>query len=117
MALKAFMGNRPLFDEDGFVQGAVKSVETHTSKDDKGEWDSLNWAFETAGTLKPFQFSELTGMSIYPPDSRTKELNKLTSLVIRLGILTMEDLWADELPDHDLESAIGKCVRFKIYRK
>lgn len=119
MPLKAHMGNRPYFDEDGYVHGAVKNVEliTHKEKDGSGEWESLRWTFEAKGTLRPFEFSELSGLSIHGPDEKSGELNKLTSLVVKLGILTLEDITSDALPDHDLESAIGLCVAFKIYRK
>lgn len=118
MALKAHSGNRPQFDDNGFVHGALQSVEliTQKEKSNGGEWQSIRWIFETPGTLRPFEFSELTGLSIHPPDEKG-ELNKLTTLVLSLGILTIEDIAQEELPDHDLESAIGQCVRFKIYRK
>jgi len=117
MPLKAFMGNRPQFDADGYVHGVVKNVEAVTHKEEKGEWESIRWSFETLGTLRPFEFSELTGLTMHPKDEKTGEYNKLTSLAIKLGIIAEEDLLADDLPDHDLESCIGQCVRFKLYRK
>jgi len=117
MALKAYMGNRPLFDDDGFVHGAVKNVELITHKEkDGGEWESLRWTFEVPGTLRPFEFNELSGLAIHAPDDKGN-VNKLTDLVLRLGVLTLEDVQKDELPEHDLEACIGQCVQFKIYRK
>jgi hypothetical protein len=117
MALKAYMGNKLIFDDDGYVHGVVKTVELATHKDDKGEWESLRWVFETIGSLRPYELSELTGLAMHPRDKKTGEYNKLTAIVTKLGILSDADLEAEELPDHDLESAIGQCVKFKVLRK
>lgn len=118
MALKFRSGNRPLVDEHGFVHAVLKSVELFTQKEKSngGEWSSLRWVFQAQGTVDLFEYSELTGLSIHPPDQKG-ELNKATSIAVRLGILTMEDIAQVELPDHDLQSAVGQCVQFKIYPK
>jgi len=114
MPIRGQSGNRVVTDEFGFTHGGVKSVDVVTNKDKKngGDWQSIRWVFTGQGTIRVLECSELTGFTIHPPND--KGMNKLTTIVTRLGILTLEDIEKDELPDHDFESAVGLAVKFKV---
>jgi hypothetical protein len=111
------MGNRPLINEDGLVQAVYKSVDEYVLYEGTPkERITWRWVFESQGLTGPWTWTLLTGLRFQPPDEKG-QLNAFTEVTTRLGIVHLDDIAKGDVPDHDLESAVGLAVVFKPGRK
>lgn len=115
MALRVQLGNRPVLDDDGFAHGVLKSI-TEVEPTKERDWESVEWMFESSGTQRPYAFRIWTGLTLNPPDDKG-DMNKLTLVCVRLGVVDLHALEQGDEPELDLESLPGLVVRYKLVRE
>src|SRR5262245_43020138 len=114
---KPYSGNAPLFDKDGYVHAVITAVKSFVRNEGtKDEWTAYQWLLESEGTLRPWFWSELTVTRVRPPN-REGKLNALAQWMTRLAMRTVESLKPEDIPLDELQSAIGRSVRFHTFRK
>lgn len=127
MAISISRVGKLVIGEDGYVTATLASIEAQDTADEKGrERTQLEYIFKvptTKGTADKYLW---TGLNVnpektyYPVDTNTGEIstigeyNKLTQLLLALGILTELQLHSGEDIDLDIESLIGKTFKFKV---
>jgi hypothetical protein len=112
--------------EDGFVTATLHSLEAQDSVDPQGrERTQLEWIFKVSTTKGTSDKYLWTGLNInaektyYPIDangvvSTEGQYNKLTQLLLSLGLLTDLQLHSNEDVDIDIETLKGKTFKFKV---
>lgn len=126
MAIQISRVGKLVIGEDGFVKATLHSLEAQDSVDLQGrERTQLEWVFKvptTKGTSDKYLW---TGLNInaektyYPVGadnvvSTEGQYNKLTQLLLSLGLLTDLQLHSGEDVDIDIEMLIGKTFKFKV---
>lgn len=121
MPIKARKGNRLSVDADGYVTAELADITETSYEEGDSERDQLLWEFIAEGTVKPINLKIWTGVIIssemnwYPLPKSRAEYNKLTQIILSLGVLKESELESfneDELAEK-LESLKGRKVRFK----
>jgi hypothetical protein len=114
---KPYSGNVPWLDEDLYTIATIIKIEEKVFHEGtKKEWKCYRWLLESHGSLRPWQWSELTVKHTRPPD-RKGEINALAQWLICLGLRTTESLKAEDISLEQLKPALGRHVRFQTHRK
>lgn len=119
MPLKAKIANKAVIDKSGYVEGVIVGIEEIDEREEKQGRKTVRFAeqfrfdIESKGTSKPITYQIWTGQNINS-EKFDGEYNKLTRLSLRLGLLKTSDLKEGKEPEIDLESLIGKKVKFKL---
>lgn len=126
MAISISRVGKLIVDTEGYVIATLASIEAQDTTDEKGrERTQLEYIFKvptTKGTSDKYLW---TGLNVnpektyFPVDadgvvSSEGEYNKLTQLLLALGLLTDLQLHSGEDIDIDIEGLIGKTVKFKV---
>jgi hypothetical protein len=127
MAISISRVGKLIIGDDGYVRATLASIEMQDTTDEKGrERTQLEYIFKvptTKGTADKYLWtglnvnSEKTYFPIDPDTgeiSATGEYNKLTQLLLALGLLTELQLHSGEDIDIDIESLIGKEFKFQV---
>ncbi|MBD2208116.1 hypothetical protein [Calothrix sp. FACHB-168] len=126
MGISISRAGKLIIDVDGYVSANLDSLQVVDSADENGrERSQLEFIFKvptTKGTSDKYLWTGLNVNSektYYPVDddgviSTTPEYNKLTQLLIALGLLTEEKLNSDDELDIDIESLVGQEFQFKV---
>lgn len=126
MAISISRVGKLVIGEDGYVTATLASIEIQDTTDEKGrERSQLEYVFKvptTKGTSDKYLW---TGLNVNPEKtyypvntdgvvSSEGEYNKLTQLLLSLGLLTELQLHSGEDIDLDIETLIGKTFKFKV---
>jgi hypothetical protein len=127
MAISISRAGKLIIGEDGYVTATLDTITVDDIVDEKGrERTQLQYVFKvptTKGTADKYLW---TGLNVnpektyYPVDantgevSQTGEYNKLTQLLLALGIISELQLHSGEDIDLDIETLIGKAFKFKV---
>lgn len=124
MALKAKVANKPVIDSKGYVSGIIKNILDIPEREEKQGKKTIKYAaqFEfvvtSKGSHKPIIFHFWVGQNLNSDkfqNGNKEDYNRLTRLVINLGLILesdLADIQDNKLPD--LEALEGKEIRFKL---
>jgi hypothetical protein len=126
MAIQISRVGKLITDADGYVTGILYNLEVKSYKDENNkDREQLELVFKvptTKGTSDKYLW---TGLNInsektyYPVDangvvSTEGQYNKLTQLILSLGLLTELELFKDDDVKIDVEALIGRTFKFKV---
>jgi hypothetical protein len=126
MAISVSRAGKLIIGEDGYVTATLSNIEVLDQTDEKGrERTQLEWEFAIQTTKGASRKLMWTGVNLNsdktyrPVDdngvvSENPEYNKLTQVLLALGVITELQLHSGEDVDIDLESLIGKSFKFKV---
>jgi hypothetical protein len=126
MAISISRVGKLVIGEDGYVTATLASIEIQDTTDEKGrERSQLEYVFKVPTTKGVSDKYLWTGLNVnpektyYPVDadgvvSAEGEYNKLTQLLLSLGLLTELQLHSGEDIDLDIETLIGKTFKFRV---
>ena len=129
MPISVTRAGKLIIGDDGFVTATLRSLELEDSVDlENKERSQLKWGFEvptTKGTSDKYLW---TGLNVnheknyYPVDadgvvSKEAQYNKLTQILLSLGMITETQLHSEEAVELDLEALIGRNFKFKPIRQ
>ncbi len=126
MAINISRASKIITDTEGYVTAKLFSVVEKISLDPKGkEITQLEWVFKVPTTKKVADKYLWTGINVnsqrtyYPIDangvvSPNPEYNRLTKLLLALGLLTEQELNSDDDIDLDIEELVGREFKFKV---
>lgn len=115
-----------IIDTDGYVSATLKDVSVKDASNGKDWGSQLEFIFAVPTTKGVTSDKYLwTGLNInpektyYPVDSDgvvspEGEYNKLTQLLLSLGLITDRQLHSGEDINIDIEELIGKTFKFKV---
>lgn len=122
--------NRIATTEDNLVVGTLTNVEVVLSdivNQQTGELTEVEqiewvWKVPTAVKGKNTSIHEWTGLNVnsektYYPESGEPTYNKLTTILIKSGLLDEKTLEDADLESIDIESLIGKKFEFELERR
>jgi len=126
MAISVSRAGKLIIGEDGYVEATLTNIEIQDQTDEKGrERTQLEWEFAIQTTKGASRKLMWTGLNINPDKtyrpvddngivSENPEYNKLTQVLLALGVITELQLHSGEDVDIDLESLIAKSFKFKV---
>jgi hypothetical protein len=126
MAISISRVGKLIIGEDGYVSATLNSIEIQDTTDEKGrERSQLEYIFKVPTSKGNADKYLWTGLNVnaektyYPVDadgvvSSEGQYNKLTQLLLSLGLLTELQLHSGEDIDIDVETLIGKAFKFKV---
>jgi len=129
MAISVSRAGKLITSEDGFVSATLRSLEVEDSiGSDNKERSQLKWTFEVPTTKGTSNKNLWTGLNVnheknyYPVDadgvvSTKAEYNKLTQLLLSLGLITEIQLHSEADVELDLETLVGRVFKFKPIRQ
>lgn len=121
--------NRIAANENNLVVGTLTSVEPVISEltDEEGEIvenEQIEWVWEvpTAVKGKTTSIHEWTGFNVnsektYYPEKGEPTYNKLTTILIKAGLLDEKTIDDADLESIDIESLIGQKFEFELERR
>lgn len=126
MAISISRVGKLVIGEFGYVTATLESIEIKDTIDEKGkERSQLEYIFKVPTTKGISDKYLWTGLNVnpektyYPVDangvvSSKAEYNKLTQLLLSLGLLSEVQLYSGEDINLDIESLIGKTFKFQV---
>lgn len=127
MSITISRAGKLIIDEDGYVTAPLTSVEiVDHPEDSNGNRKQLKFIFEVPTNKGTSNKPLWTGVTInpeksyYPVDPETgeraslPEYNLLTQMLLALGILSEESLKSDDEINFDIESLVGRIVKFHV---
>lgn len=129
MAISISRAAKLIIDADGYVTAKLDSIKIVEFVDKQGdERSELEFIFKVPTTKDINTTSDKylwTGLNVnhqktyFPPDangiiSSKGEYNKLTQLLLAIGLISESELHSGENIDIDIEELIGKTFKFKV---
>ncbi|PHJ55795.1 hypothetical protein VF14_31875 [Nostoc linckia z18] len=126
MAISISRAGKLITDANGFVSATLATLEVQDTQDEQGrERSQLQFIFKVPTTKGESDKYLWTGLNVnaektyYPVDSdgvvsSTPEYNKLTQLLLSLGLISVKQLDSNDEIELDLETLIGQKFEFKV---
>lgn len=124
MALKAKIANKIETDAQGYVEGVIISVLECEEKTEviKGKEvtyaEQFEFQIESTGSIKPIIYRVWTSQKVnnekFEIEDGLSDYNKLTRLLIQVGMIDEKALETLNIIDVDVEKLEGTKIKFKL---
>ena len=121
MSLKTKLANKPIVDKDGYANAVLESITFIDASETEFDREQFQFSFKVKGTRKEMTMNLWTGTTISGQkydNSIDIDYNKLSKIVIKLGLITEKELicayQTGNDPEVDLNNLVGKNVLFKL---
>ena len=130
IAKRLSRANRIASNENNIVTGKLSSVDAVTSEivnqqtGEIVEIEQIEWCWSVPTAIgKDTTIHEWTGLTVnsektwHPEDGSPASYNKLTTILIKSGLIDEKDIDGSDLENIDIESLIGKEFEFELERR
>lgn len=121
MTLRTKLANKPILDKEGYATGTLESITLIDASESDFDRSQFQFSFKVKGTRKDITLNLWSGTTISGEkydNGSSIDYNKLSKIVMKLGLISEKDLieayQGGKDPELDLDSLIGVAVRLKL---